>query len=619
MKYLSLIAAFLVVQFIPQSLPAQVDSVRVDTVQADTTEAVSDSLYLNIVIPETDTVTYSYSRYRVAANTNPAADAFINGNPVKVYESGAFIDMMEHRTDTTEIEFRVELNGEELTKTMYLIRPEAPEPIDTKGNVISDRLMKPSSELWLVTGETLDVQFLGTPGREVVFNIDYFKNDIPMKEVPEEIAGIEGLYRGSYTVKPGDKVLDKHITFKMKKGLFGYEKKKSEYTVSFNGFPRVAEVTDENAYLNIGMGTDRLGGARYGSLEPGVKLNITGRKADNYRVQLSKSLSAWIPVRFVELKSEYISPPKSLTGNIRVSGRDKSDLITLTLSEKLPYITYQELDPNVIIVDVFGATSNTNWKIKHNSSQGIRNVTWNQVEDDRFRLEIELNHSQNWGYSVGYGWGSQLNVEVRRPPVVTNFNSPLDGRTISVDAGHGGDNRGSLGAGGNVEKEVTLQLSYLVKELLEERGAKVVLPRTDDSYVYMSERKEITLEEDADLLVSIHTNSIGYGSDPLDIKGTGSFYKHIAFKPLAAIMYDKMLELGFKDYGLTGSFNFSLNAPIEFPNVLVETAFISNPEEEILLTDPDFQQKIAEQIVKGLEEFYLQHGYLETVSDMPEK
>jgi N-acetylmuramoyl-L-alanine amidase len=53
--------------------------------------------------------------------------------------------------------------------------------------------------------------------------------------------------------------------------------------------------------------------------------------------------------------------------------------------------------------------------------------------------------------------------------------------------------------------------------------------------------------------------------------------------------------------------------------VLVETAFISNPEEEILLTDSDFQSKIAEQIVAGLEQFYLEHSFIESVSEMPEK
>ncbi len=604
MKYLS----FLVIAFLAATnVCAQVDVAPYDT----TISATTESLYLNIVIPETDTVSYGSQRYRIAANTNPAAQAFINGEEVKVYESGAFVDVMEDLEDTTAIEFKVSMNGETITKTRYLIKPEPPKPVNLKGKVISDQKVKPASNRWLSTGEVLEVQFLGTPGEEVVFNIDDFKRNIPMEEVQEEDAGIQGIYKGTYEVRSGDVVDKQHITFKMRKNFLSYKKRTSEFTVSFNGLPRVARVTDEHAYLNIGMGDDRLGGAEYGKLEPGVKLNIIGLKLENYKVKLSNSLSAWIPTRFVELLSKYEAPVQSLTGNIRVSGRAKSDLITLSLSEKLPYISYTELNPNRIIVDVFGATSNTNWKIKGQGSTGIKEVTWRQMEDERFRLIIKLNEAQNWGYSVGYGWGAQLNVVVRRPPVVYNVENPLEGRTIAVDAGHGGVNKGSLGAAGFQEKGVTLEITKKVKELLEEKGVQVVLTRVDDSTVYMSERKKITLDNRADLLVSIHNNSIGYASDPVSVHGTGAFYKHIAFKPLAAIIYKKMMELGFRDYGLTGSFNFSLNAPTEFPNVLIETAFISNPKEEMLLTNPEFQYKIASQIVKGLEEFYLNYAYLD--------
>jgi len=405
----------------------------------------------------------------------------------------------------------------------------------------------------------------------------------------------------------------------MKKGVLVYKKRKSEYTVSFNVGIEVAEVAIENAYLNIGLGRDRLGVARYGNLEQGVRLNIDGRKGSNYRVRLSEHLSAWIPARFVELLEHESTPVSSLTSNIRISGRSDSDLISVSLSEKLPYISTQEINPNKIIVEVFGATSNTNWKIKHKTSEGIKNVNWLQVEDDRFRLEIELNHSQNWGYSVGYGSGSQLRIEVNRPPVISDALNPLSGRVISVDAGHGGDNLGALGSAGTMEKTVNLQVANRLKELLEQEGATVILPRSDDTYVYMNDRRVLTLEENADILVSIHANSLGYGSDPLRIRGTGSFYKHIAFKPLAEIMYDKMLELGLDDYGLVGSFNFSLNAPTEFPNVLVEIGFLSNPEEEMLIIDPEFQQRVAEQIAEGLKNFYLRHAHIESLEEMPDK
>lgn len=614
MKYISLLAVVLLGA--APNLQAQIT----DSLSIDSAGVPGDSLYLNIVIPETDTVLYSSTAYRVAANTNPAAKAFINNRAVKVYESGAFVAMINHEEDTTEIEFKVVLNADTLVKTMYLVRPEPPKEINTDGRVITDRFMRPESNLWLKSGEVLEVQFLGSPGQQVVFNIDDFKRNIPMKEVPADIAGgVEGIYRGTYEVRPGDRVDEKHITFKMRRKLFGYHKRKSAYTVSFNGLPRVGEVVSDDAYLNIGMGTDRLGGARYGKLEKEVRLNIVGKKNNNYKVELSEGLDSWIPTRFVKLQHEQVPQAKSLTGNIRVFGNGNQDIITLSLSEKLPYTTFQQIDPNRVIVDVFGATSNTNWKTKLDNSKGIDKVEWEQVENDHFRLIITLNHSQNWGYSFGYGWGAQLTIKVNRPPVITSVSRPLEGRTIAVDAGHGGDNKGALGASGFMEKEITLQIAQKLEYLLKAEGVKVIMPRTDDSYVYMSDRDSVILAGNADLLVSIHANSIGYSTDPLQIHGTGAFYKHMAYKPLAEIMYAKMLELGLNDYGLTGSFNFSLNAPIEYPNVLVETAFISNPEEELLLIDPKFQERIASQIVQGLKEFYYEHAFIETVSDMPVK
>jgi N-acetylmuramoyl-L-alanine amidase len=68
-------------------------------------------------------------------------------------------------------------------------------------------------------------------------------------------------------------------------------------------------------------------------------------------------------------------------------------------------------------------------------------------------------------------------------------------------------------------------------------------------------------------------------------------------------MYRRMLELGLKQFGVVGSFNFSLNAPTQLPTVLVETAFFSSPEDEILLLDDGFRTNVAEQIAKGLEDF----------------
>ncbi len=572
----------------------------------------ADELYLNVTIPEEDTTIVPYSRYRVAAGTHPDAQAFINGEEVKVYSNGAFAKLIElSEEDTVRLEFKVVLNGETVTKEMIFLRPKSFEPDVLSGKTITNRMELPNDDIWLKTGEVLEVRFLGSPNETAVFNIDGFKRNIPMKELS---GGRKGIYIGKYEVMPGDYVDQKHITFKMKKGIFGYVKSKSSSVVSFNGLPRVAEVTADKAYLSVGMGTDRLGGARYGYLEKGVRLKVIGRLTDNYKVELTPALSAWIPVGQVELLPEEARIPESLTGNIRITGNSQEDIITLSLAEKLPYTSTQQLNPNEIIVNVYGATSNTNWKTKHLSAEGIEEVEWRQLEDNLYQLRIKLNNKQNWGYSVGYGWGSQLTIKVRRAPKVTSFESPLVGLKIAVDAGHGGNNNGSLGSTGLMEKDVTLHISNKLDSVLQARGASVLMTRENDDYVYMSERADMVIKSKADLLVSIHANSLGYTSDPFATKGTGAFYKHIAYKPLAQVMYAKMLELGLEQYGITGSFNFSLNAPIEFPNVLVETAFMSNPEEEILLADEVFQIRIAEQIADGLEEYFLNYADVSAIA-----
>lgn len=64
-----------------------------------------------------------------------------------------------------------------------------------------------------------------------------------------------------------------------------------------------------------------------------------------------------------------------------------------------------------------------------------------------------------------------------------------------------------------------------------------------------------------------------------------------------------MLQTGLPLFGLVQNFNFSLNGPTEYPNILIEGMFMSSLKEEELLADPDFRQRVAEKIVAGLEDY----------------
>jgi N-acetylmuramoyl-L-alanine amidase len=101
-------------------------------------------------------------------------------------------------------------------------------------------------------------------------------------------------------------------------------------------------------------------------------------------------------------------------------------------------------------------------------------------------------------------------------------------------------------------------------------------------------------------MMSVHNNA---GGSPINEMGTSTYYKSIANRDLAQCVLNRMLDLGLRNFGLTGNFNFSLNAPTEYPNLLLEALFMSSLPEEELLADPNYRQRIAEQAVKGIEDY----------------
>ncbi|MBK8609257.1 MAG: N-acetylmuramoyl-L-alanine amidase [Chitinophagaceae bacterium] len=265
------------------------------------------------------------------------------------------------------------------------------------------------------------------------------------------------------------------------------------------------------------------------------------------------------------------------------------------MTARLPYQSFQEVDPSKIIVDVFGATNNTNWITQLESAKEIKNVSYEQVEDEVFRIIIYLKHPQHWGHMIYYE-GNKLIIKVRRQPEKLNLANMI----IGVDAGHGGSNTGGGGPTGSSEKMLALAVSLKLQKLLEQEGAKVIMTRTTEKFVDNKERILFYRDSLPDLLISFHLNSSG---DPIRSEGTSTFYRYIGFRNLSNGIHKRMLDLGLKDYGNNGSFNFMLNSPIEYPNALVEALFLSNPAEEEKILDESFQQQMAEKIVQGIKDF----------------
>jgi N-acetylmuramoyl-L-alanine amidase len=348
-------------------------------------------------------------------------------------------------------------------------------------------------------------------------------------------------------------------------------------------------------YVDYGLGEDRLGGAKMGYLDTNVLVKVIDSTKNVYKVELSKNHFAYLPKNSFKTDTAIKLQSSYLTSSWRVWGDDKYDYVSIALPERLPYKSMMQVCPSRIVVDVFGAVSNTNWITQLKTVKEINNVWYEQVEDDVFRITIELAHAQHWGYFIYYNKNA-LQVKVKRQPESLRPKNLL----IGIDAGHGGSNAGASGITSKInEKEYTLKIAQQVEAYLKRKGFNVYMTRTNDTDVSMVDRTLMLREQDPNFMLSIHLNSSG---NP-NIKGVSTYYRYIGFRPLTEFVLNRMLELGLNNFGNVGAFNFSLSGPTEYPNCLVEVAFLSNAEDEQKILDERFHKDVAKKIYKGIKDW----------------
>ncbi len=355
----------------------------------------------------------------------------------------------------------------------------------------------------------------------------------------------------------------------------------------------IGKTTGKQPYLDYGLGSDRLGGAKMTYLDTGILVQAVDSTIGRYKIQLSKNKSAWLQKAYFQQENSLKAEPYYLTGSFLINGDDKFDFVSISLDEKLPYTSIQQINPSRIVVDIFGATSNTNWVTHRTSAKEIKNVYHEQVEDDVFRVIIELKHKQHWGYSIYYE-GKKLFIKVKRQPEDLS----LENMKIAIDAGHGGNNPGASGIATKIgEKNYTLLIAKQIEKALLDKEAKVFMTRRSDVSLSMLDRQEMIEAENPDFMISVHLNS----SVRQEVKGVSTYYRYIGFRPLTQYIQESMIKIeGLEDFGNIGSFNFALSGPTDYPNCLLEVAFLSNRDDEKLILSPEFHKQVAKQVVEGI-------------------
>ncbi|MCA1009785.1 N-acetylmuramoyl-L-alanine amidase [Halobacillus halophilus] len=185
--------------------------------------------------------------------------------------------------------------------------------------------------------------------------------------------------------------------------------------------------------------------------------------------------------------------------------------------------------------------------------------------------------------------------------VASDSQSNLNGKTIIIDAGHGGRDPGAIGFTGTLEKDLTLQTADALKQKLQSLGANVKLTRQKDEYLALAVRNYHSLQSKADAFISLHFNSA-----PVNISANGisSYYYHFEDQHLAELIQQEMVvETRMTDRGVRLG-NFHVLRENNKPAVLLELGFISNKSEEGVVTSPSYHTTVGQGITKGLVRYF---------------
>jgi N-acetylmuramoyl-L-alanine amidase len=200
----------------------------------------------------------------------------------------------------------------------------------------------------------------------------------------------------------------------------------------------------------------------------------------------------------------------------------------------------------------------------------------------------------------------------------SDWTLPLSGKTIALDAGHGGPDGGAESKDGIIEKDINLAITLRLRDYLQQAGAIVVLTRETDTDLAESgtkgyskrktqdlhNRADLIQNNNADMFLSIHLNSI-----PSDKwRGAQTFYYlNNPDNPNLAALIQSELRRNLENTDRVAKMadkTVYLLKTLKIPSALVEVGFLSNPEEAKLLADENYQKMLAASVYQGILRYY---------------
>ena len=545
-------------------------------------------------------ITTGFSKYYVLGRCNPDEPLYLNGEVVEnVTDSGYFGKMVQLSSGANTLKFTQGAN----IFTRVITRGSSPTvatPLE-KAEIIS--AYPYANDIYIQSGETITFRCTAPIGATVTVTIA--GKTLNLTPAATKLPMSDGKPYGtnfsvSYTL-PSDFSAGRIHT--VGRAIYTMKYNGETSTVSAGGLlkcigkgaPFYATVVSDGAFIYPKSSTS---GGPVGELSPGMTDYITGITSDGAWIRLG--MGYWVQ-RF---DVDRIHGTESLRAGLSTASYtigETHDRLSIT-ADKMTVSTVN-YDGSSVTLAVRYAESAPALNLPDGSMFSACSQ-WNENGVTYYKVTLRAD-------GILDGWwlesdGDSIDLVLKRRPVAKDGSKPLDGLVIFVDPGHGGVELGAVGPLGNEVSERVLALSIAekIRYELEARGAVVVMSRTDDSTVELTDRLVVARALKPDLILSVHLNAMEVDVDATNIHGVSTWFREDLSAEYSRVLTDAVsLKFGIANRGANQS-NLYICRGSFCPSTILECGFICCPNEFDWLSDNQKQAEFAKSAADGVVKYF---------------
>ena len=546
----------------------------------------------NAVLPTAD------AAWLIGSVNDPKALFKINGTTITVHPDGAYLAWLPVAPGTFTFNAALTQGASVYVyqRDVYITPAQAPLP--EKPVALDPESLTPRQDQELRAGDWLLTRAKVSPGAKPEFRLGRKAPWQPMREVVPAL----GIFEGAYLVRPDDEQGATAVEYRARGKGSAQASSPGKVTIT-KATPLVATVRGQaTVMVRTGPGE--------GDLFPalgGTRFVVGGRMGSDAKLLLSNGQVGWLDAKYLEFLLPGAHPPRAATETIGVRPGEKETVVRVGLGDRVPFIAEASDDLTTLTVRLHYTYLHTNWIVYGDNDDFVDEVRLKQETSDIVALTVRLKPGRRlWGYWPTFE-GNALKLELRKPPRYQKKGSPLAGVRVFLDPGHMPSASGATGPLGTKEMDVNYAIADAAQALLLKEGAIPLMSRSSPTdEVSLTDRPKLAVDRKADVFVSVHNNFLPPSSNPIKggPHGWSIFYYHPQSLELARAVgaaYARVVPLPSEQIRF-GDLLVARNPAM--PAILTESAYLTFPEQEALLLDPAFRQKLAQAIVDGLREFF---------------